>query len=191
MIKCSVYGCEKKMFGHGWCNTHYARWRRNGDLVKRRPRGEVHKFINDIAMKYEGEDCLIWPFYRDAEGRGTVYFSGGGRSLASRYVCSLEHGSPPTDKHEAAHSCGNGHGGCVNRKHLRWATPKENAYDKILHGTKLAREKHNMAKINSEIANAIRTLKGKLSQKDIGNLFGISRSAVGKINSGKTWKDPG
>lgn len=28
---CSINGCEKKVFGHGWCNTHYCRWRRHGD----------------------------------------------------------------------------------------------------------------------------------------------------------------
>lgn len=30
MNACSVDGCEKKVFGHGYCQTHYARFRRTG-----------------------------------------------------------------------------------------------------------------------------------------------------------------
>lgn len=28
---CSIDGCEKRAESRGWCNTHYERWRRNGD----------------------------------------------------------------------------------------------------------------------------------------------------------------
>lgn len=50
-----------------------------------------------------------------------------------RLVCIRRHGPPPTDDLEAAHSCGNA--GCVNPRHIRWATRFENAADKKLHGT--------------------------------------------------------
>lgn len=29
---CSIDGCEKPVLGRGWCNMHYSRWRRNGDV---------------------------------------------------------------------------------------------------------------------------------------------------------------
>jgi hypothetical protein len=54
---------------------------------------------------------------------------------ATRVMCKLAHGPAPTPKHHAAHSCGKGHEACINPKHLRWATPRENAADAKLHGT--------------------------------------------------------
>ena len=31
---CSIVGCVNRCYGHGWCNKHYSRWRRNGDPEK-------------------------------------------------------------------------------------------------------------------------------------------------------------
>ena len=28
---CSVDDCDRRCFGHGWCQKHYLRWRRHGD----------------------------------------------------------------------------------------------------------------------------------------------------------------
>ena len=28
---CSIDDCNRPLYGRGWCNTHYARWRRHGD----------------------------------------------------------------------------------------------------------------------------------------------------------------
>ena len=32
---CSISGCTRPRSSRGWCNTHYERWRRNGDLIVR------------------------------------------------------------------------------------------------------------------------------------------------------------
>lgn len=29
--KCSIDGCEKKVYGRGWCTMHWKRWKNNGD----------------------------------------------------------------------------------------------------------------------------------------------------------------
>ena len=38
---CTIDDCDKKVFGHGWCAMHYARWRRHGDpeVTANRPQG--------------------------------------------------------------------------------------------------------------------------------------------------------
>jgi hypothetical protein len=72
------------------------------------------KFINDVVLSCENLECLIWPFSR-RDGRGYI-----NEEPVSRFVCKLAHGSPPTEKHDAAHNCGNER--CVNPHHLRWAT---------------------------------------------------------------------
>jgi len=35
---CKINGCDGPVFGRGWCNKHYQRWKNNGDplLAKRR-----------------------------------------------------------------------------------------------------------------------------------------------------------
>ena len=35
MSACVIDGCDKPVFGHGWCSKHYTRWRRHGDPTKK------------------------------------------------------------------------------------------------------------------------------------------------------------
>lgn len=133
---------------------------------------------------YSGDFCLLWPFGR-TEGYGTFGAGGSGKlKYAHRYMCELVHGPAPTPKHQAAHECGNGGGGCVNPKHLKWKTPSENMCDKTAHGTQTPGPK---GKITIEQAREIQALRGKMKQRDIAEMFGISRSNVGYIQN-KTWR---
>src|SRR3990167_5821208 len=77
---------------------------------------------------YHGDDCLIWPFARKQDGRGQIGYEGETYG-AHEFMCILVNGPAPSPIHETAHSCGNGHGGCVNPKHLSWKTPTENHID--------------------------------------------------------------
>ncbi len=133
---CMIDGCDKPTKGLGYCNSHYIRLKRHGDPLGGKPvfHGEPMKYIEDEVLRYVGDDCLIWPFFRKADGRGQVRFRGSDQ-IASRVVCTLAHGEPPTAEHAAAHNCGKGHEGCVTPSHLRWATVIENHADKRIHGT--------------------------------------------------------
>lgn len=183
MDHCSIPGCTRKLYGHGWCNTHYMRWRRNGDpLITKKPaNGEAERFYREVVQNYSGDDCLIWPFAK------TSGYAVLGRSQLHRRVCIEENGPPPTKSHQAAHSCGKGHLGCVNRHHLRWATPVENNADKRIHGTHIRGSLHGAAKITEEQAKLIMALKGKLSQPKIAQKFGIARSTVNNVHNGMCW----
>lgn len=67
---------------------------------------------------------------------GAAQINLGGRSvIVARMVCEEVNGPPPTPAHQAAHSCGKGHLGCITPQHLRWATQVENEADKLIHGT--------------------------------------------------------
>jgi hypothetical protein len=87
---------------------------------------------------------------------GGIWIGRGGR-VERMYVvvCVWEHGPRPEGM-QAAHSCGNGPG-CVNRRHLRWATASENEQDKIIHGTSNRGERHGNAKLTEADVRAIRT----------------------------------
>lgn len=88
-----------------------------------------------VAHKdYAGDDCLTWPFSRVQQGYGNFGHLGMVQ-YAHRFMCELAHGPAPTPQHQACHSCGRGHEGCVNPRHLEWKTPRENQLDRRRHGT--------------------------------------------------------
>jgi hypothetical protein len=111
----------------------------------------------------------------------------GKRTVASRYVCELAHGAPPTPKHEAAHSCGNGKDGCVNQNHLSWKTRTENQADRLEHGTHNRGARQGRSKLNEDDVREIIALKGKEKQRDLAKRFGVTRMTVSSIHTGKNW----
>jgi hypothetical protein len=139
MPDCSIDGCDKSALARGWCSKHYYRWKRCGTVdgdAGRAEYGSVQAFISDVALDFDADECLPWPFQISTTGYGRLAV-GGKKKIASRYVCELANGEAPTAKHEAAHNCGNKV--CVNPKHLRWATRQENEDDKLIHGIKRGR----------------------------------------------------
>lgn len=132
---CSIPECGKTVLSRGWCNSHYRRWYKHGDpLSGRIPQGEARRYFDDVVLSYEGEECLPWPYGRDSSGYARLWDNGKAEN-ACRLVCQELEGEPPTEEHQAAHSCGKGHEGCIAKAHLRWATPAENGQDRVLHGT--------------------------------------------------------
>ncbi len=96
-----------------------------------------------MAAEYVGTDCLIWPYSRI--GKYGAYSIRNKGTYAHVVVCTIAHGKKLSMRHQAAHRCGNTL--CVNPQHLRWATPKQNCADKVLHGTDNRGEKNNMSKL--------------------------------------------
>ncbi len=100
-------------------------------------------------------------------------------------MCELVKGAPPTLRHEAAHSCGRGHQGCVSPAHLNWKTTSQNQLDRAKHGTKGSWAARG--KLTPEEAAQIRALKGQKTQQQIADMFGVSRSQVSWIMTGRAW----
>jgi hypothetical protein len=102
-------------------------------------------------------------------------------------ACEEENGPPPTPDHEAAHSCGNGHLGCVARKHLRWKTHAENVAEAVEHGTVQRGTERWNAKLTEDDVRSIRAMIGRRTQKSIAKQFGISRELVSSIKRKHSW----
>lgn len=132
--------------------------------------------------------CVIWPLFRDPNtGYGRMGFEG--RALYShRLMCELANGPAPTKKHQATHSCGNGHLGCVHPKHLTWKTNAENQIDRHQHGTFAEQGKHPYKLDTMKVAEILR-LKDSMSQIKLAKQFGVSRPTIAAVISGKSWKD--
>ena len=146
---CSISGCERREDSVGYCAMHYSRLRKHGDPLGGPPfrarKGEIGLFF-EKAITYTGDDCLPWPFARNSAGYG--HFSHKGKDkLASRHVCEAVNGNAPKDLPEAAHTCGNGHMGCVNGRHLAWKDRSGNASDMTIHGTSQSGAKMWMVKL--------------------------------------------
>lgn len=129
-------------------------------------------------------------------------------------VCEAFHGPKPTAKHQAAHYDGSKDNNAA--ENLRWATPWENSQDSIRHGTRPKGDEHparkrpeivrrgdrhwsrmKPEKVARGDANGMRTEEGRAraeairaatgSGKEIAARFGVSRSLVSEIRSGKIW----
>jgi hypothetical protein len=107
---------------------------------------------------------------------------------ASRVMCILAHGPAPSPLHVAAHSCGKGTDGCVNPKHLRWATEKENYEDAVAHGVAARGERHGSAILTEKAVAEIRE-KGVKNKSELAQKFGVSVWTIYNVCSGKRWKD--
>lgn len=184
---CCVPGCDKRSYSKGMCNKHYRRVRKFGDPNggTRAPRGARSDYLQQVVLLYAGDECLIWPFGKP----GYSNFNLNGRSkLVHRYVCEVTNGDPPSPEHEAAHSCGNGHLGCVAPNHLRWATPKENCADTAKHGRANRGEKHYRAKLTADKVIEIRKLiAAGVRRKDIAKRFDLKPETIDDIRGRRSW----
>lgn len=184
---CSIPGCGKPSKGRGWCGAHWNLWRAHGDpLSGGTKHGEPLRFILDTVLPYEGNECLIWPFSRDDKGRARMRRDGRPQQVP-RIICEFVHGPAPSKLHQAAHSCGKGHEGCVTKGHLSWKTPSGNQMDRVGHGTSTRGENHGMSRLMEDDVRQIRRLCANMLQRDIATKFGVSRATVSMILSGKRW----
>lgn len=133
-----------------------------------------------------GDACLIWPYCRDLRGYGTLGYNG--KVLrASRVMCELVYGAPPTQKHHAAHNCGKGHEGCFHPGHLEWKSGRANQLDRRKHGTHTNGPGKRGAVTAAQVIE-IRAAKGIVTQRELAAKYGISDATVRGIQTRRWWK---
>ena len=185
---CSVDGCGNPVTTRGYCSAHYHRLMRYGNpLAGKAYKSSAERWILAHAS-YEGDDCLTWPFNASARRKRSMIQIKTKNIPAARYMCMIAHGAPPSPDHDAAHSCGKGHKGCLNPKHLRWATHIENLNDMIAHNTRLYGARNPFAKLTAIDVREIRALRGTMTQWDIADLYGVGQSCISLILLGKSWR---
>jgi hypothetical protein len=137
-------------------------------------------------VDYPHDDwCLVWPFARDKHGRGMMSHDGESH-WAHRFMCKLVKGEPPTPEHTAAHSCGNGHGGCINPHHLGWKTQAENLEDCREHGTLVRHHGGNVRRVMPEEIEAIKAARGFQTQGHLAAKYGVSEGTISDIWHGRS-----
>lgn len=182
---CTIDGCNKPVYAFNLCPAHYTRKRRHGSPEGGGTRvGETHEFFESL-FSAETDECISWPYAKDRNGYGLIA-TNGSNQIVSRRICERLYGPPTEERPQAAHSCGCGHLGCVNPRHLRWASIKENHADKIGHGTAPRGENNYNSKLTEEDVRVIRSSKG-VSQRELARRFGVSFSQISDIIARKRW----
>jgi hypothetical protein len=131
------------------------------------------------------DDCLEPPWRSNGMSPYTLIQVRGQRIGAHAFVCAQAHGPAP-DGHQAAHSCGNPR--CVNKRHVRWATPKENQADRIDHGTTGRGEANPAAKLTADEVLLIRAaVEAGESKSSAARQYQVSVRLVRFIVQRKKW----
>jgi hypothetical protein len=144
--------------------------------------GEMKTWIREHLGYQHDRWCLIWPF----ASRGGATIQVGKPPLnVCRLMCQYRNGPPPTPQHQAAHSCGRRHEGCVNPRHLSWKTNAENQIERYQHSGLTKR-----TKLTPEQVDEIRALEGRMQVLDIAKQFGVSSNNIRRIFAGQLWKNP-
>lgn len=182
---CSIPDCGKPLRCRGWCEMHYTRVKRHGDplFTKTAPEGAGLSFLL-AALGRDSDACIEWPYSKDRDGYGQTFYNSK-VTQTHRLVCLLAHGEPPSQNHQAAHSCGNPP--CINKSHLRWRTPGQNIAEKEDHGTKLIGAAIPSAKLDDEKVARILTMRDRV-MNHVADEFGVSATAIRSIWQGRTWR---
>lgn len=127
--------------------------------------------LSEADYAVDAKGCWVWALGRDSDGYGRVKLNGKSR-YAHRAMYEQVVGPP----HGAAldHLCRNR--ACVNPEHLEPVTRQENAQRSPLFVT-----------LTPEAVRAIRVAREPLAV--IAERFGISRTHVSRIRSGRCWSN--
>lgn len=165
----------------GLCRSHYDKyWYAGKTPPKPKQSGRTTpskytRFLNDLLERNPGYDCVNWPF---TVRRGYGVYRGQG---VHRIVCERAHGSPP-DGYVAAHYCGNP--SCVNPRHLRWATPKENSADTVMHAA-LGNGPRGNGRLTAQ--NVWEIQASSETTTVLGKRFGVTRRTIRNAKKGESY----
>jgi hypothetical protein len=140
------------------------------------------RFDEKVFKPEDPDACWVWTACRKADGYGRIG-AGPGRDilLAHRAAWMCYRGDIPADL-LVLHKCNNGAGGCVNPDHLYVGTYSDNARDRVRAG--------NNAKQKLTVTD-VTVIKARLAEghlgKDIALDYGVSRTAISRINKDKTF----
>lgn len=184
---CTIENCGNPHLAKGWCAAHYLRHRKYGNPTGESPNKNLPLKWLMANADTQTDECLVYPFGKTGMGYGVVYPKGEQQVMAHRWMCERVYGPAPKEKPWVAHSCANGHLACVNPRHLRWASPKENGEDRLAHGNAPQGEGHHNSRLDRIQVLEIKRLKGAASSREAAKRFGVTRGAVSAIWSGRTW----
>ena len=194
-MSCSVQDCDRSAVTRGWCKRHYEIWRRHGDAYHRtrafHGRGRNGESIEGrLERKSVRTDsgCRVWTGWCDGGGYGRVAV---GRTMRLAHVVAWElaNGCAVPTGAVVRHNCDNPP--CIEPTHLIIGTQGQNVADMFERGRcDRSGERNNSAKLTADQVREIRA-KHTAGQRvsSLSREYGISKSQVKNIVTGKQWKE--
>ena len=155
------------------------------------PEYEISEY-GDVRRRMAGGSPIAKPgklLRPSGSGYRHVNLHGGaGRQHISlhRLVALAFIGEPPSCRHQVAHNDGdrlNNH-----YTNLRYATPRENAADRVRHGTQSRGETAGPVRLTEVAVRQIRALADRGVPQDlIAEIFETSQSHIGRVVRGEAW----
>lgn len=143
-------------------------------------RGEAQEMLLRLLLT-KSADCIVWPFSVSSAGYGQIAASDTFRNVHV-IACENFHGPRPEGM-QVAHSCANRR--CMNRDHVRWATPAENSADQVLHGTRVRGEAVGVSRLTEADIHVIRDRSH--TARELAMRFGVSVFTINAIRRGTRW----
>ena len=150
---------------------------------------DIQQFLAKYAKPAPQGDCLLWQKSGLARGYGTLTINGR-KQLAHRRAYELANGPIPPGM-VVRHRCDTP--ACVNPKHLDIGTQADNMADSVAkgrHGSQASPmlrhgQNNGMAKLTEAEVIAIRSDPRPI--RALAKLYGVGKSSISNIKSGKTW----
>lgn len=185
---CSIPGCGKPHRTRGWCAAHYQRWHVYGDPLgggtPRRRGWTLDAIVEDELAKAIRDSNGCWIAQCSIGSHGYPQVRHGGKVYKLiRLVLGRKLGRPLRADEVARHKCDMPM--CINPGDLEPGTVADNNRDMAERG------RHGSLKLTTIDVAEIRRLREEgLRLVDIGARFGVGRTTISDICTGKRHVEP-
>lgn len=185
---CSVEGCERGgKLRRGWCQLHYARWRRHGSPTTLRRAANGTPLADRFWPRVDErgpDECWPWTGPLGTAGYGQLGVAYRVVKGSHRIAWELTYGPIPPDLC-VCHRCDNRL--CCNPAHLFLGTPADNRADAVAKGRQARGERNGNAVLTSAKVLAIRSQPDRRGI-DLAADLGVSPATVSSVRQRRVWR---
>lgn len=153
---------------------------------------EMPVTTKDLIMIRSSEDsngCWNWQWRLNTRGYGYLVLRKRHKKTGAHQLSYIAFNGDYDSSLWVLHKCNNR--ACVNPEHLYLGNAKQNRQDAINAGTAKIPdnrgERCGTSKLKETQVLEIRSLAGKLTKRELGEIYGVCRQHIGDIISRKVW----